>query len=149
MSGDARNIDDCPRALLLHDWDHRLHAFDGPEKIGVEQLAEIGHLHAGDRIQQSVAGVVDPDIDVVEVMHGEADDAVDFFAMTYIARQSQSLLRMSNARARSFRAPGIAGKHHRLRSLLDEKLGDRLANSHGRTRNYRNLARKFHAGFVS
>jgi hypothetical protein len=83
------------------------------------------------------------------VMHGYCDDAVDLFAVPNITGKSERLLRMADACPGSFRAGGIAGEHYYLRSLIDEKLCNRFANSHGCARNYGNFAREFHVGFVS
>lgn len=96
-----------------------------------------------------MTGIVDPDIDAVKVMYGESYDAINFFAVPHIAWQGESLIGMADSRPGSFRAAGVAGKHHHLRSTICENLRDRFSDAHGRTRNHCDFARKFHAGFVS
>ena len=75
-------------------------------------------------------GVVYPNVDALVVVQGEADHSVDFFAVANVAGQSQGSIGMTDTRASSFGAAGVAGKHHDGRALIGKNLGDGFADSH-------------------
>src|SRR5258708_21759516 len=100
------------------------------KEIGVKSLAEYSHAHRSNRIQQSMTGVVYPDIDALKVVHGKSYDAINLFAISNIARQCQRLILMAKPRPRCFQAARITREQHHLRAMLDKFFGNRLANSH-------------------
>jgi len=88
MPSNARYIDNRARPLLLHHRNHRLHGFDSAEEISLEGLAARGHLHVSDRVQDSVARVVDPHVDALEMMEGEPHNPINLLAIAYVASES-------------------------------------------------------------
>ena len=48
MSGDAGDVNNCARALLLHDGNNCQHGFNSAEKVGVECLATGCHVQLRD-----------------------------------------------------------------------------------------------------
>src|SRR5580692_12948139 len=99
MPGHARYVDDRPRALLLHHRNHSLHGFDRPEEISFKGLATRGYIHVSDGIQYSVAGVINPYVDALEVVKGKADDAINLLAVTHIAGEPQRAFTVANTPA--------------------------------------------------
>ena len=97
MPGDAGHIDNRSRSLLLHDRQHRLHGFHRAEKVCFERLAHLRHVDARRPIQNSVAGIVNPDVDPQEMMHGQANDAVDFFAIAHVAGKRKRLIDVADS----------------------------------------------------
>src|ERR1700728_1012882 len=95
-----------------------------------------------------MSGVIDPDIDSLEVMQRQPDGAVNFLAMPYIAGHRQGSLAMSDAAARRFYPPGVAREHHQGRSLVGKKLGDRFPDAHGSARDHHNFSCKFHSALL-
>src|SRR6185312_2592970 len=73
----------------------------------------------------------------------QAEHAIDFLAVAYIASHRERVLDVSDAGARGFRSPGIAGKQDDSRSLVGEHLGNRFSDAHGGTRNDSNFSREF------
>jgi hypothetical protein len=108
MPGHARYIYDRPRALLLHHGNHSLHGFDRPEEIGFKGLATGGHTHVRDGIQYSVAGVINPYVDALEVVEGEADDAINLLAITYVAGEPQGPFAVEDTPAGRLSPLGVA-----------------------------------------
>ena len=139
VTGDARDIDNRSRTLPLHHRQRRLHAGDCPEEIGVEGFTHSVHVDLSDRVHEAVAGVIDPDIDALKVVQGEADHAVNLFAVADIAGERQCVLRVANAFARGFGAPRIAREQHDPGAFVGEKFRDRLADTHGSARDHHNF----------
>ena len=131
MSGDAGNINYRAAALLAHRWENGLHGFNRAEEICFKHAAEGRHLHGCNFIGQAVARVVDPNVDAMKVMAGEADDAVDFLAIADVAGEGERAICFANARAGSFGASGISGENDAISAIVDEDFGDGFANSHG------------------
>ena len=48
MPGNAGYINNCSRALLLHDWDNCQHGFNSTEEVGIECLATGCHVQLRD-----------------------------------------------------------------------------------------------------
>ena len=108
MSGDAGYVDNGSRSLLLHYENRRLHGEDGPEEISVEHIAACGHIHVSDRVLQSVACVVDPEIDTFKVVQSEAEDAVNFLAVAHVAGECQGAIGVADSAPSGFGASSIA-----------------------------------------
>jgi hypothetical protein len=89
-------------------------------------------------------------------MHDEADYPIDLFAMANVASQSEGLIQAPDAGPRSFQSAGIARQQHNLRTVTDEEIYDRFADSHRSTGDNYYFSRNFffceigrsHAGFV-
>ncbi len=141
VTGNARDIDDRSRTLLLHHGQCGLHAGDRPEEISVEGFPAGVHVHVSDRVHESVAGVVDPDIDALKVMQGKTDDAVNLFAVADVARERQGVLDVADALARGFGASRIPREQHNLGAFVGKKLRDRFSDTHGSARDHHNFSR--------
>lgn len=97
-----------------------------------------------------MAGIVHPNVDTFEMMERERDDAVDLFGIAHIAGQrNRSIehrpIHVAQSGPRGFRSRCIARQHHHAGSLFCELPGNRLADSHGRTRHHYDFPHKFHA----
>ncbi len=103
----AGDVNDAAGPLLPHDRDHRFHAFNRPEEICFESFSAVGHIHRGHTIQDSVAGVIHPNVDVLEMMQDQSDHAINFFAMANVASQGQRLINVPDARTGSFQPARI------------------------------------------
>ena len=88
------------------------------------------HIHASNGVEHAVAGVVDPDINPLEVMNGQADGAVDLFAMADVASQREGTVAVADAGAGGFGASGITGQKRDAGSLIDKKFGNGFADAH-------------------
>jgi hypothetical protein len=75
----AGNIDDRSAALLAHDRDYGLHRRHRAEEIRFEQFVTGGHFQLRNRVKQSVASIVGPHIDALEMMQSKGEDAIDLF----------------------------------------------------------------------
>ncbi len=113
-----------------------------PKKLvsKVSRQADISSLFDG--IEQAVSGVVDPDVAAIEVMQGQAEDAVNLFAMANVAGEGQSAIGMADAAAGSFGASGIAREHDEVGAVIGEDFGDRFADAHGSASNNDDFAGK-------
>lgn len=128
--------------LLLHYRQSSLQAGYGPEKVGVESLADGGHIHAGDGVQQSMPGVIDPHVDALVVVQRQADHAVNLFAITDVTGKRQGALAMADAGAGRFGASSVAGEQYHARTLFGKNPGNRLADAHRRSRDNHDFSGK-------
>lgn len=102
MPRHAGNVNDGTG--LLHERYDRLHSGDHTEEVRVEEVAVISRIHPGDGVDQAVPRVVDPYVDAPEMMQRQAENAIDFLAVTHVASQGESTLRTRiSARAASAR----------------------------------------------
>jgi hypothetical protein len=77
-----------------------------------------------------MAGVIDPDIDALKVVQGEADDAVDLFAIGNVAGERQSIFGVANAGAGSFGAGGVAREQNDPAAAVNEEFGNCFTDAH-------------------
>src|ERR1019366_3817322 len=108
VTGDAGNIDDRARGLLLQDGDHGLHGGERAEEICIEGIAGKGHIHLRHGIEDAVAGIVHPNVDAAEATHGETNPLANLPALADVASKRQRALGMADAAAGSFGAGGVA-----------------------------------------
>ena len=101
-----------------------------------------------DGIDQAVPGVVDPDVDALEMMQGEREHAVDIFGVPDVkdnaAVRSRKPMRTRAASARAASRDSM----HNARALLGKHFGNRLADAHRSARDHDDFPFKFHARVV-
>lgn len=148
MPSDTGNVDNCPAALLAHDVNRGLHGGDNAEEIRFEHLVACAHIHLRNRIEQAMSGIVDPNINALKMMQGERDDAVDFFRVANITGESDGAFSMSDAVASGLGARSITREQNHICSLIDEKLGDSFADTHGSPGDNDDFPLQFHARVV-
>lgn len=93
---------------MLHYGDHRLRRRDRSKKIRLKHVATSGHIHPGHRIDESVAGVVDPQVDPPEVMQRRVDHPVNFLAMANVAGEGKRAFGSAYSSAGRFGTRGVA-----------------------------------------
>ena len=86
-------------------------------------------------------GVVDPDIDALKVVQGEADDAVDLFAVANIAGERQRVFGVADAVAGGFGAGRVPREQHDPGLFIGKKFGDGFADAHRGASDHNNFAR--------
>ena len=101
------------------------------EEIGLEGLPAPRHIDIRDRIQDSVTGVVYPDIDALEMVQGQAHNPINLLAIAHIASESQRALAVADPPAGGFRAFRIAREQHHTCAPIGKDFGNRLADAHG------------------
>ena len=131
MPSDTRDVDDRSRALLLHDWDHCLHGGNCAEEIDIESIAARSHIHLGDRISHSAAGVIDPEIDAAKVVQRKTHNAINLLAVTHIAGKCKRAVGMTEAVAGGLSATCITRQQHDSRPAIRKNSCYRFANAHG------------------
>ncbi len=67
-----------------------------------------------------MAGVIHPNVDVLEMMQDQSDHAINFFAMANVASQGQRLINVPDARTGSFQPARITRQQDDLGTLVDE-----------------------------
>jgi uncharacterized protein YcfJ len=82
------------------------------------------------------------------VVHGEAEDTVDFLAMADIAGKGQSSITVADASSSGFEAIEVTRQHDDGRTLTREQFRKRLANAHRSASNDGNFAGYVHALLV-
>jgi len=130
MPGNTGDIDDRTATLLTHDWDDGLHRGEGAEEVGVEQIAAGVHVGLGNGVEEAVAGVVDPDIDPLEVMQRERENTIDFFGVADVAGKGDGTIENADAGASRFGASGIARKKNHRCAFLYKSFCDRFSDAH-------------------
>jgi hypothetical protein len=110
-----------------------LHGFHRAEKVGFEGFANGSHISVRDGIEQAMSGIVDPDVNAFEMMHGKAKYAVNFLAVADIARKSERAIEMTDALASGFGTNRIAGENDNASTLIGENFRDGFADAHRRT----------------
>ena len=83
-------------------------ADNGAEEVRLEHVVAGMHIDLRDGIEQPVAGVVDPDIDTLEMMQGQGENAVDLFRVADIAGESNGAIGIPDAGASGFGTGGVA-----------------------------------------
>src|SRR5450631_142789 len=131
VSGNARDVDDCPATFFAHCWRHCLDAVDGAEEIGFEQFAQCGRLHIGDRVADANARVIDPHIDAIKMVQREGKRAADVFAIANVAGEGERAVGVAHAVTGGLGATRIARQQHDARAFVGKDFGNRFPNSHG------------------
>ena len=111
-----------------------------PKKLVSKVSCNGVHVDVGDRIHEAVAGVVDPDVDALKVVQGEADDAVDLFAVADIAGERQCVFGVADAFAGGFGASRIAREQHHPGALIGKQFGDGFSDAHGSAGDHHNFS---------
>ena len=95
-----------------------------------------------------MSGVVDPDVDALEMMQGETQNSVDLFGVPYVAGERYCAFGKSDARPSCLRSCGVAGEQHHARTFTAESLRNRLPDAHRSARDYDDLPVQFHVRVV-
>ncbi len=119
-----------------------------PKKLVSNSSWQSSHLGLRNGIQQTVSGVIDPDVDALEVMQRKREHAVDFLGVADVAGQGDGAFGTTDPQASRLGASRIARQQNHARSFLCKTLGNCLADSHGSARDHNNFARKVHARVV-
>ena len=123
-------------------------ADSAPKKLVSNSSWQAGHFHLCDGIHQSVAGVIDPDVDALEMMQGQAENAIDLLGVANIAGKRDGAFGKADALAGGLGPRRIAREQHDACSLLRKNFGDGLADAHGGARDHDHFASEFHARVV-
>ncbi len=128
-----------------HDGNGRLHALHHAEEVGVEHLAELGHVHLLDRVIQSEAGVVDPYVNASESADCGFRESVHPVTTANVAGQAERIVGCAaDSRRCGFHARHVAGAQNQLGALLEKQFRNRLADSHRRAGDHSYFAFEFH-----
>jgi hypothetical protein len=114
------------------------------EEIGFEQFVAGLHVCFRYRIEQTVPGVVDPDIDSFEVVQSQSENAVNLLGVANVAGQRGGAVGIPDPKASGFGPRGVPRQQNDARSFFGEDLGNCLADAHRSTRNHHDPALEFH-----
>src|SRR5437868_5895487 len=145
MPSDTRDVDYSAGSLLAHDRDDGLHGCDAPKQVGFKHLSTLGELHGGNGIAQSIAGVVDPDVQAPEVMKEQTKGTIDLLTISHVTGEGQSSFGIAHAQTGGFHPSRVSREQYDVGSMLGENFGDRFPDAHGRTSNGQNLSDLTHA----
>src|ERR1700720_4827037 len=109
-------LSSTPAALLPHEGSDCLHRIHRAEKIGLEHLVAGRHVSLRDGIEQAVPGVVDPDINALEMMQRQAENTIDLLRVPDVAGKRDRAI-LTDAHAGSLGSCGIAWKQNHGVSL--------------------------------
>lgn len=149
MSDHAGDVDDRASALRFEDWRHRLNALDRTEQIGLEHSPALFHRHGGYRIEHSVTGIIDPNVDPPEMVFGCAHQCIDLTAVADIASNSCGAFESANSVSRFLNSGQFARTQDDSRAFFHESFGNGLADSHRRAGDYDDLVFASHKGAFS
>src|SRR5579863_832497 len=144
----ARDVDDRTASLLAHHWNYRLHARERAEEIRFEKIVAGVRVGLRNRVEKTMTGIVDPDIDTLEMMEGQREDAVDLLGMAHIARESNRPFGKADSCSGRLGSRGIARQQDDAGAVGGKFFRDRFADSHRSAGDYDYLSVEFHAGVV-
>src|SRR5207249_7368654 len=72
-AGDGTDVDDVTRTLPPHDWQRRLHHMYDAVKVRCELLLDLGGGHLFEITEQTVARIVDQDVNAPETLYRFVD----------------------------------------------------------------------------
>ena len=148
VPGHTRDVDDAAAALFAHHRNHSLHGRQWAEEVGLEKFVGGRHVHLRNGVEQAVSRIVDPNIDSLEMMQGEAKNAIDLFRVANVAREGNGALRKCDTSTRRFCPGGDTREQDHIRTCGRKSLGNRLPDTHGSACDYDYLSVEFHARVV-